>query len=193
MAEKIIELQKKNQFSKKPTTEILFYDMINTESVGKLTELIEKTHIRTPDAEIVLRVNSSGGQVYEVFHLIDYFRNISNPVTTIAETRCASAAALLVAAGDKRYAWENCQFIIHQIQISKEYKCSLPDLVTDVKKLMRLNRRFLRMMAEFTGQDVNKIICDTRTDKEMNSKEALSYGLIDAIIPPKKKLILKSF
>ncbi len=189
--ERILYIPKKDQTDKKRGHEIWFNERITQDSISTLRNIIEKINIKTPSEDITLKINSPGGLVWEVIYLAEYFRNIKNPIYTIAEARCMSGAALLVAAGDDRSGWKNCRFMIHGIQLKFTFSGPLSKLKELTDSYDRLNTKFLSLLAEFTNQPLERILADTKADKEMNAQEALEYGLIDRIIPRIKQRDVK--
>lgn len=182
--ERILYIPKKDQVKADKTHEIWFNDRITEDSTSVLRNIIEKINVADQNEEITLKINSPGGLVWEVIYLAEYFKNIKNPLKTIAEARCASGAVLLVAAGDKRLAWQNCQFLIHGIQLLNfTFSGPIHKLKEQAEAYEELNLRFLGMLSEFTGQPLSRIQLDTQTDTVMTSGEAKAYGIIDDIIP----------
>ena len=113
----------------------------------------------------------------------DTMQYIKCDVSTICMGMAASMGAFLLASGakGKRLALPNAEIMIHQPLLS-----GLQGQTTDIKihadHLVRTRERMNRMLSEYTGQPIEKIMADTERDNFMSAQEAVNYGLIDAVI-----------
>ena len=134
-----------------------------------------------PDKDIALYINSPGGVVTSGLAIYDTMQYLRAPVSTICIGMAASMAAVLLAAGakGKRYALPHSRVMIHQG--SGGFRGNAPDAVIQMKEweyLVQINHEIL---AQHTGQPVDKVIRDTDRDYFMGPDDAKAYGIIDAV------------
>jgi ATP-dependent Clp protease protease subunit len=108
-------------------------------------------------------------------------------VATICLGQAASMGALLLAAGSKgkRSSLPNARILIHQVFGGAQGQAS--DVKIQTEELLRLRDRLVAIYAKHTGKTVKRIAKDTDRDYFMSAEEALEYGLIDRIIPPREE------
>lgn len=135
-----------------------------------------------PDKDISLYINSPGGIVSSGLAIYDTMRYISCDVATIAVGTAASMAALLLAAGTKgkRSAVPNAKIVIHQPMAGMQGQAS--DIDIHARELLRTRDRLNQILAEATGQPLERIAKDTDRDYIMTAEEAREYGIIDKVI-----------
>jgi ATP-dependent Clp protease protease subunit len=135
-----------------------------------------------PDKDISLYINSPGGSVYSGLAIYDTMQFIKPDVSTICVGSAMSMGALLLAGGakDKRFALPNARILIHQIMGGFEGQAS--DVEIHAKEVLSLRRRLDEILAEHTGQPVDKVRSDTERDNFMSAADAKEYGIIDAVI-----------
>jgi ATP-dependent Clp protease protease subunit len=134
-----------------------------------------------PEKDIYLYINSPGGIVTAGLAIYDTMQYVRAPVSTICLGMAASMASVLLAAGakGKRYSLPNSRIMIHQG--SGGFRGNTPDVFIQVKELELLNERLHEILAEHTGQPVEKIRKDTDRDYFMSPEQARDYGIIDAV------------
>ncbi|RKY48482.1 MAG: ATP-dependent Clp endopeptidase proteolytic subunit ClpP [Candidatus Neomarinimicrobiota bacterium] len=135
-----------------------------------------------PERDIYLYINSPGGAVTAGLAIFDTMRYIKPDVATICMGQAASMAAILLAAGakGKRSALPNSRVMIHQPWGGVEGQAA--DIEIHAKEIVKLRDRLNRILAELTGQSVNKIAKDTDRNFFMSSEEAVKYGIIDRVL-----------
>jgi ATP-dependent Clp protease protease subunit len=138
-----------------------------------------------PERKISMYINSPGGSFTALTAIYDTMRYIKPEVETVCLGQAASAAAVLLAAGakGKRLALPNSRILIHQPAISGEgtYGQS-SDLEIQAREIIRIRALMETMLAQDTGQDVEKISRDIERDKYLTAEEAKEYGIIDDIL-----------
>jgi ATP-dependent Clp protease protease subunit len=141
------------------------------------------------DDSITLWIKSPGGAITSMFAIYDMMQYISTPIETICIGDASSAAAVLLAAGDKgkRCALPNSRIMIHQVQIHGNGG-SFPEIELDHKETKILNDKMIEILARHTGQTMKKVRKDTTMDLSLSAEEALKYGLIDKILSPAKQI-----
>ena len=136
------------------------------------------------EKDIMLYINSPGGIVTSGLAIYDTMQYLKAPVSTICIGQAASMGAVLLAAGTKgkRYALPNSRIMLHQG--SGGFRGNTPDVEIQVKEMLHLTDRLMRILAEHCGQDFEKVKKDADRDYFMSSEEAKAYGLIDAVFEP---------
>jgi ATP-dependent Clp protease protease subunit len=134
-----------------------------------------------PEKDISLYINSPGGQVTSGLAIYDTMQYVRAPVSTICIGMAASMAAVLLAAGakGKRYALPNSRIMIHQG--SGGFRGNAPDALIQMKEWEHLVRVNHEILAQHTGQPLDKVIKDTERDYFMSPEVAKDYGIIDAV------------
>lgn len=135
-----------------------------------------------PDKDIMLYINSPGGVITAGMAIYDTMKLIKADVSTICLGDAASMGAFLLSAGTKgkRLALPNARIMIHQPLGGAKGQAT--DIEIEAKEILRMKTMLSTLMAEHTGQTVEKIKQDTERDNFMTAEEALKYGLIDKII-----------
>lgn len=139
-----------------------------------------------PDKDIFLYINSPGGSVSAGMAIYDTMQYIKCEVSTICVGLAASMGAFLLTAGakGKRRALPNAEIMIHQP--SGGARGQATDMNIQVEQILRIKKRLNAILAERTGQPVEKIAADTERDNYLTAAEAKDYGLIDEIIEPRR-------
>jgi ATP-dependent Clp protease, protease subunit len=139
-----------------------------------------------PDKDINLYINSPGGDITSLFAVYDTMKYIKSDVSTIVMGQAASAAAVLLAAGakGKRYALPHSRILIHQPHGGAQGQAV--DIEIQAKEILRYRQLLDEILAEHTGQPIEKIKADTDRDFIMTSEQAKDYGIIDEVISSRK-------
>ena len=135
-----------------------------------------------PGKDIALYVNSPGGSSTALFAIYDTMQFLESDVATYCLGQAASAAAVILAAGarGKRYALPNSRVLLHQPHGGVEGQSV--DLEIHAKEIVRQRRRVEEILAEHTGQPIERIHEDTDRDFILGPQEALEYGIIDEVV-----------
>ena len=134
---------------------------------------------------VSIYLNSPGGSFTALTAIYDTMRYIKPDVQTICLGQAASAAAVILAAGTKgkRLALPNARILIHQPSMSGDGSYGQSsDLEIQAREIMRIRTLMEQMLAENTGQPVDKISRDVERDKFLTAQEAVEYGIIDDIL-----------
>ena len=139
-----------------------------------------------PDKDISLYINSPGGSITAGMAIYDTMQYIRCDVSTICIGMAASMGAFLLAAGakGKRRALPNGEILIHQPLGGARGQAT--EVAIHAEQLIKTREKMNKILAERTGQTVEQIALDTERDHYMTAEEALKYGLIDEIIPPRR-------
>ncbi len=135
-----------------------------------------------PDKDIHFYINSPGGSVLAGMAIYDTMQFIKPDVSTLCMGQAASMGAFLLAAGaaGKRYCLPNSRMMIHQPLGGFQGQAS--DIEIHAKEILFLKRRMNEMLAQHTGQPVERIERDTDRDNFLSAEAAVEYGLVDKVL-----------
>jgi ATP-dependent Clp protease protease subunit len=139
-----------------------------------------------PEREIQLYIHSPGGIIYAGLAIYDTMKMVSCPIATIAVGSTASMGTVLLAAGTpgRRYALPNATIHIHQPLGGARGQAT--DVQIQAEEILRLRKRLNEILAEATGQPIERIERDTERDFFMDAQGAKEYGLIDEVLLPRE-------
>lgn len=136
-----------------------------------------------PEKDISLYINSPGGSITSGFAIYDTMKYVKPDIATICIGQCASFAAVLLAAGTKgkRYALPNSRVLIHQPWL-QGLGGQASDIDIHAKDILRMRHRLNEILADHTGQPIERIEKDTDRDYILEAKAAKEYGIVDQVI-----------
>ncbi|HYX20217.1 MAG TPA: ATP-dependent Clp endopeptidase proteolytic subunit ClpP [Thermoanaerobaculia bacterium] len=145
------------------------------------------------EKDIAFYINSPGGSITAGLAIYDTMQYVKNDVTTICVGQAASMAAVLMAAGapGKRYSLPNARFLIHQ-PLAYGMQGQATDIEIHARDLIRLKERLNQILANHTGQPLEKISKDTDRDFILEAEDAKAYGLVDSIYHRRDDMALKA-
>jgi ATP-dependent Clp protease protease subunit len=162
---------------------IVFLSSAIDDEVAK-TLMAQFLHLEAedPDKDISLYINSPGGEATALFAIYDTMRYVKPDLATYCVGQAASAAAVILAAGTngKRFALPNARVLIHQPHGGMQGQST--DLEIHAREILYQRRRMEEILAEHTGQPIEKIAADTDRDFIMRADEAKQYGIVDQVI-----------
>ena len=166
---------------------IVFLGTPIDDAVGNLI-MAQLLHLESedPDKDINLYVNSPGGDITSLFAIYDTMQYIKPDVSTICMGQAASAAAVLVLAGTKgkRYALPHSRILLHQPHGGASGQAV--DIEIQAKEITRYRKLLEELIAEHTGQSLEKVAKDTDRDYILTADEAVEYGVVDEVITSRK-------
>lgn len=138
-----------------------------------------------PDKDIYLYINSPGGIVTAGLAIYDTMNYIKSPVSTICIGQAASMGALLLTAGTKgkRFSLPHARIMIHQPLGG--FQGQATDIEIHAREILKMKDTLNKIMANHTGQPLEKIHADTERDFFMSGEDAKLYGLVDEVITKK--------
>lgn len=138
-----------------------------------------------PKKDIIMYVNSPGGQVSSTLAMYDTMQLIAPDVSTVCLGMAASGGAIILLGGakGKRYALPHSEIMIHQPLGGTEGQAT--DIAIHAEHIIRMKDMLNEMIARHSGQKIAKVKNDTERDKYLSAQEALEYGIIDKIIESK--------
>jgi len=136
-----------------------------------------------PDRDILLYLNSPGGSISAGFAIYDTIQFIKPDVQTYCIGQAASMAAVLLGAGTKgkRFSLPNSRIVIHQ-PLMTGLGGQATDIDIHAKEILRMRDRLNEILANHTGQSLERIQEDTERDYIMSAEQSLEYGIIDEVI-----------
>ena len=161
---------------------IFLGDEVNDTTASLVVAQLLFLEAEDPDKDIYLYINSPGGSVTAGMAIYDTMQYIKPDVSTICIGLAASMGAFLLNAGaeGKRFALPNSEIMIHQPLGGTKGQAT--DIEIHAKWILKIRERLNTILAERTGQPLEKIQMDTERDNFMSAKEAKEYGLIDEVI-----------
>ncbi len=139
-----------------------------------------------PNKEISFYINSPGGIIWSGLAIYDTMQYISSKIMTICIGQAASAASLLLTAGEKeiRFSLPNSRIMVHQP--SGGYQGQVTDIEIQTKEIIKTKKRLNEIYAKHTGKDITNVELIMERDKYFSPAEAIEFGLIDKIVEDRK-------
>jgi ATP-dependent Clp protease protease subunit len=135
-----------------------------------------------PEKPVNLYINSPGGDMVAFFGILDTMRFLRAPVATLCVGQAASAAAVLLAAGEPgmRNTLPNARVLIHQPHGGAQGQST--DIEIQVREMVEMRDRMVDVLVRATGQDRERIVADIDRDHILRGEDAVAYGLVDAVL-----------
>ncbi len=166
---------------------IVFLGTPIDDNVGNLI-MAQLLHLESeePEKDIHLYINSPGGIMTTLFAIYDTMLYIKPDVSTIVMGQAASAAAVLALAGakGKRYALPHARILLHQPHGGAEGQAV--DIEIQAKEILRSRQLMNEIIAEHTGQPIERVAKDTDRDFILTADQAVEYGAVDEVIASRK-------
>lgn len=179
----------RNDFFTKTRTIFLYGEINSAVSYDVGTRLKYLDYIDSNEP-ITIEINSPGGEVSSGLAIIDTMNFIESPVKVVVCGMAASMAALIVASGTRgmRYALPHSKIMIHQ-PLGGFGVSQASDIEIYARNILQTKKELNQILALTCNKSIEEIEADTDRDYYLNAEEALSYGLIDKIIVPKKRCL----
>jgi len=161
---------------------ILLGDEVNNMTANAIVAQLLFLEAEDPEKDIYLYINSPGGSVTAGMAIYDTMNYIKPDVSTVCLGMAASMGAFLLAAGakGKRFALPNSEIMIHQPMGGASGQAT--DIAIHAEHILRTKENLNRILAERTGQPLEKIKEDTERDNFMTAEQAKAYGLVDEVM-----------
>ena len=161
---------------------IFLGDQVNDHTASLIVAQLLHLESEDPDKDIFLYINSPGGSITAGMAIYDTMQYIKPDVATICVGMAASMGAFLLTAGakGKRFALPNSEIMIHQPLGGTQGQAT--DIKIHAERIIRMRNKLNEIMADRSGQPLEKIERDTERDFFMSSTEAKEYGLIDEVL-----------
>lgn len=155
---------------------------INDDLSAKIVAQLLALDAKDSEKPIRVYINSPGGSVDAGFAIYDVMRFVKSPVHSVCIGLAASAATIILLGADKghRYATPSTRFLLHQPSMGLQGQAS--DVAIGAREILKLRQAINELLADETGQKVERIAEDTHRDYWMTAPEAKEYGLINTIV-----------
>ena len=163
---------------------IFLWGGVDDASAKDITEKLLYLELVDPNKKIQFFINTPGGSITAGMAIYDTMKLISSPIEVIVTGLAASMGSILLCGPKKgsRFMYPNARVLIHQPLISGRFYAPAVDIAIQADEMEKTRAEMNKILAEASGQPLEKIQKDTDRDFYMNAKEAIEYGLADAII-----------
>lgn len=161
---------------------IFVWEPVQAGMVNSIVAQLLYLEKKDPDKDIIMYVNTPGGEVYSGMAIYDVMQYVKCDVSTVCVWLAASMGSVILAwwTKGKRYSLPHSKIMIHQPLGGAEWQAS--DIVIQAEEILKVKNMFIELMAKHTGQKVEVVANDMERNKWMNAEEAMKYGIIDKII-----------
>lgn len=165
---------------------IFLWGAVEDASARDVTEKLLFLEATAPGEPITFYINTPGGSITAGMAIFDTIKLISSPVTVIVTGMAASMGSILLSAPAKgrRLLYPHARVMIHQPLIMGHFQGPAVDIHIQAQEMERTRAELNRILADASGQPIEKIEKDTDRDFYMTAEEAIAYGLADAIVRP---------
>ncbi len=162
---------------------IMLWGEVSDRSCREVTEKLLYLEADAPGKEITFYLNSPGGSITAGMALFDTMKLITSPLTIVVTGMAASMGSILLCAAPKgkRLLYPHARVLIHQPLIMGRIVAPAVDINIQAQEMEKLREELNRILAAASGQPLEKIRRDSDRDFYLNAKEAIEYGLADAI------------
>lgn len=168
--------------------QIFLWGEINDESAEAIVKRILFYDMQSSD-DINLYINSPGGVISSGLAIYDAMQFAKSDIVTVCMGQAASMAAVLLCSGTKgkRQALEHARVLIHQPLISGNMFGPASDIQIQAEEMLRVRDNLNQILADHTGQSIDKIQDDTDRDFFMSAEDSKKYGIVDVVFKKEKK------
>lgn len=163
---------------------IFLWGAVTDESAKELTEKLLYLEAIDPGKDITFYINSPGGSITAGMAVYDTMKLISSPITVVVTGMAASMGSILLSGAPKgkRLLYPHSRVLIHQPLISGRFVGPATDINIQAQEMEKLRAELNQILADASGQPMDRINQDTDRDFYLNAKEAIEYGLADKIV-----------
>lgn len=163
---------------------VFLWGEVSDKSARDVTEKLLYLEADAPGKTIVFYVNTPGGSITAGMSIYDTMRMITSPVHVVVTGMAASMGSILLCGADKgnRFLYPHSRVLIHQPLISGQMVATAVDIHIQAQEMERLRDELNHILADSSGQPLEKIRKDTDRDFYMTASEAIEYGLADQIV-----------
>ncbi len=163
---------------------IMLWGEVSDRSCREMTEKLLYLEMQEPGKEIVMYLNTPGGSITAGLALYDTIKLISSPLTVVVTGMAASMGSILLSAAPKgrRLLYPHARVLIHQPLIMGRIVAPAVDINIQAQEMEKIREELNRILAQASGQPMEKIQRDTDRDFYLNAREAIEYGLADTIV-----------
>lgn len=163
---------------------IFLWGGVTDKTASEVTEKLLYLEMDAPGKEITFYINTPGGSITAGMAIYDTMKLISSPITVVVTGMAASMGSILLCGADKgkRFLYPHSRVLIHQPLISGQMVAVAVDIHIQAQEMERLRDELNAILAESSGQPLEKIQQDTDRDFYMTADEAIAYGLADKVV-----------
>ena len=163
---------------------IFLWGAVTDESAKDLTEKLLYLEAVAPGKDITFYINSPGGSITAGMAVFDTMKLITSPITVVVTGMAASMGSILLSGAPKgrRLLYPHSRVLIHQPLISGRMVGPATDINIQAKEMEKLRAELNQILADASGQPIERINRDTDRDFYLNAEEAIAYGLADKIV-----------
>ncbi len=163
---------------------IFLWGAVTDETAKDITEKLLYLEASAPGEEIYFYMNTPGGSITAGMAIYDTIKIITSPVTVIVTGMAASMGSILLSAPKKgrRLLFPHARVLIHQPLISGRFIGPATDINIQAQEMEKLRAELNQILADASGQPIDKVAKDSDRDFYLNAKEAIEYGLADKIV-----------
>ena len=163
---------------------VFLWGEINDESAKDVTEKLIYLELKEPGKPISFYINTPGGSITAGMAIYDTMQLIKSPISVIVTGLAASMGSILLSGARKglRYLYPHARVLIHQPLIMGQIEATAVDIHIQAQEMEKSRLELNQILANASGQTIEKITHDTDRDFYLNAKEAIEYGLADEII-----------
>jgi len=163
---------------------IFLWGAVTDESAKDITEKLLYLEASEPGKEITFYINTPGGSITAGMAVYDTMKLITSPVTVVVTGMAASFGSILLSGAKKgcRLIYPHARVLIHQPLISGHFTGPATDINIQAKEMEKIRAELNLILADASGQSLERINQDTDRDFYLNAQEAIAYGLVDKIV-----------
>ena len=163
---------------------VFLWGEVSDKSARDVTEKLLYLEMDAPGQEITFYINTPGGSITAGMAVYDTMKLISSPIKVVVTGMAASMGSILLCGADKgkRFLYPHSRVLIHQPLISGQMVAVAVDIHIQAQEMERLRDELNAILADSSGQPLEKIQKDTDRDFYMTADEAIKYGLADGIV-----------
>ena len=161
---------------------IFLGEPVTSDTANRIVAQLLFLEAEDPEKDIYMYINSPGGSVYDGLGIFDTIQHVKPDIHTVCVGLAASMGAFLLAAGSKgkRSSLRHSRIMIHQPLGGAQGQAV--EIEIQAKEILFLKETLNKLLAEHTGQTLEKIVEDTERDYFLSPSEAVNYGLIDKVL-----------
>ena len=163
---------------------IFLWGAVTDETAKDITEKLLYLEATDPGKEITFYMNTPGGSITAGMAVYDTMQIVTSPITVVVTGMAASMGSILLSAAKKgrRLLYPHSRVLIHQPLISGRFIGPATDINIQAQEMEKLRQELNQILANASGQPLERITRDTDRDFYLNAKEAIEYGLADRIV-----------
>lgn len=171
------------------TRSIYLWGVVDDKSAKDVVTKLLLLEADNPGKEIKFYISSPGGSVTSGMVVYDTMKLITSPVSTVCMGLAASMGSILLSAGEKgkRYIYPHGEVMIHQPSLGGHIQGVSADMEIHAEQILRTKNIGARILAENTGQTIERIKKDFERDYWMEADKAIEYGIVDKIVTKLEK------